>query len=240
MEDQRAYFDNRFEMAQQASLERNDFIGFVQYAGRNAIHAMAAGAENIWEMGNSIVNSNSPTEDTLKGVNSALWGFGPGLYNTGKFIVDGYTLIGEQSGLVPQGYLSDFRDSYYLEQAFAPENKAQEGLAILSGIISGSIVARTGALRGASGRNVAGDATDYGVNPVSSRAALDVVDDRVVVSGNKLLGFAEEPGSVQNLLYGAKVGEGLPGSAGVRISGRPSVQELTNLSRSLTENRLIC
>ena len=40
----------------------------------------------------------------------------------------------------------------------------------------------------------------------------------------------QERGAVENLLYGARVGEGLPGAAGIQIPGRPSIESLANLS----------
>ena len=43
--------------------------------------------------------------------------------------------------------------------------------------------------------------------------------------------LARETGNpVQDLLFGNRPGEGLPGSQGVQISGRPTIQELENLS----------
>ena len=39
-----------------------------------------------------------------------------------------------------------------------------------------------------------------------------------------------EYSTVNSLLYGARVGEGLPGSAGIAISGRPTVAQLENLT----------
>ncbi|MEU6972940.1 RHS repeat-associated core domain-containing protein [Kitasatospora aureofaciens] len=43
-------------------------------------------------------------------------------------------------------------------------------------------------------------------------------------------GTLREPGAVSRLLYGARRGEGLPGSAGFELPGRPSIQELENLT----------
>ncbi|MFD7907383.1 DUF6531 domain-containing protein [Kitasatospora sp. NPDC059747] len=43
-------------------------------------------------------------------------------------------------------------------------------------------------------------------------------------------GTLHEPGPVTRLLYGARQGEGLPGRIGVELPGRPSVQELENLT----------
>ena len=41
---------------------------------------------------------------------------------------------------------------------------------------------------------------------------------------------AEESSAIRGLLYGGRVGENLPGSEGVALPGRPSAQELANLS----------
>ena len=48
--------------------------------------------------------------------------------------------------------------------------------------------------------------------------------------GNTTTATLGEPGAVTDLLYGARPGEGLPGSAGVAIPARPTPTELANLT----------
>ncbi len=66
-------------------------------------------------------------------------------------------------------------------------------------------------------------------------SAADVVPGRAVgetanAGPNRAL-LGETGNTVHDLLYGAKVGEGLPGSAGVSISARPTPVELENLTQ---------
>ncbi|MGX9772324.1 two-partner secretion domain-containing protein [Janthinobacterium aestuarii] len=51
-----------------------------------------------------------------------------------------------------------------------------------------------------------------------------------IIAGAEPSSLLQQPGAVDNLLYGARVGEGLPGAQGVVIPGRPTTDQLANLS----------
>jgi len=67
--------------------------------------------------------------------------------------------------------------------------------------------------------------------------SLPVLGETLPQIGSRIFGgtakngtFLQELGSVDNLLYGGRVGEGLPGAAGVILDSRPTVSQMLNMS----------
>ncbi len=97
------------------------------------------------------------------------------------------------------------------------------GVFVLKGSITANLKEQEYAVSSAYSRST------YQASTTAENQILLNQNPRIIV-GAEPSSLLQQPGAVDNLLYGARVGEGLPGAQGVVIPGRPTTDQLANLS----------